>query len=201
MRSYQFKILTALVLGILLMIREVVEVPEDSDDAKKWPLWKPPATPATGAKATSEAARLPEDSRTLSVGNSSSDLPESAAPSSGTYEPPKPSEAGPSSSTLVAPPRRRPGPRKPKTTLAPLLQGKPKKLSTLEKSAMDWHAHITGAQPGTDGEVPVGAESIADELERNRRSGGYLEKVAFLERVGDRREEMFEDSRKKRRKG
>ena len=40
------------------------------------------------------------------------------------------------------------------------------------------------------------------ELEANRRGGGYLERVEFMERVGARREEIFEQGRStKRRKG
>ena len=98
----------------------------------------------------------------------------------------------------VQPPRPKPGPRKPRTILAPLPTAKPKKLTTLEKSAMDWRAHVTQSDAGE--ETGSGGVNLADELERNRRSGGYLEKVAFLERVGNRREDLFDESRKKRRK-
>lgn len=56
---------------------------------------------------------------------------------------------------------------------------KPKKLSTLDKSAMGWQSHVS-------------AEGLKDELEANRRSGGYLEKVEFLQRVDDRKEDALE---------
>lgn len=40
---------------------------------------------------------------------------------------------------------------------------------------MDWNSHLS-KQKG-----------MADELAANRKSGGYLEKQAFLDRVGERR--------------
>jgi hypothetical protein len=40
---------------------------------------------------------------------------------------------------------------------------------------MDWNAHLSSST------------SMRDEIEANRRGGGYLEKQEFLERVGDRR--------------
>ena len=101
----------------------------------------------------------------------------------------------PVEATVEPPLRPKPGPRKPKTILAPLPTAKPKKLTTLEKSDMDWRA-----QGDADEGTGSGGVNLADELERNRRSGGYLEKVAFLERVGNRREDLFDESRKKRRK-
>jgi len=45
---------------------------------------------------------------------------------------------------------------------------------------MDWQRHIqTEQQAGS---------SIKDELDANRRGGGYLEKVEFLKRVEERKE-------------
>jgi hypothetical protein len=63
----------------------------------------------------------------------------------------------------------------------------------LEKSALDWKAHLD-----TSGEP-----ELASELEANRRGGGYLEKVEFLQRVGDRKGQAFEEADKdhKRRRG
>jgi hypothetical protein len=47
---------------------------------------------------------------------------------------------------------------------------------------MDWHAHVsTEADSG-----------LKDELEANRRGGGYLEKVDFMERVNARKEEVLQ---------
>lgn len=66
------------------------------------------------------------------------------------------------------------------------------KLTTLDKSAMDWKSHVTGAQD----------PALKDELDANRRGGGYLEKVDFLQRVGERKDEAFEANKSsKRRRG
>ncbi|KAF9260643.1 hypothetical protein L218DRAFT_1051034 [Marasmius fiardii PR-910] len=92
-------------------------------------------------------------------------------------------KADPESSPSTVPSARRPGPRKSKTTLRPL--PKPKKMSMLEKSAMDWRSHV-GSQPES---------GLKDELEANRRGGGYLEKVEFLERVQERKEDVFEKNK------
>jgi hypothetical protein len=90
---------------------------------------------------------------------------------------------------------KRPGRRKPKVQLAELPSAdsrKGKKLTTLEKSALDWKAHVTAP----------GEPELAAELEANRRGGGYLEKVEFLQRVGDRKSETFEANKDhKRRRG
>ena len=51
---------------------------------------------------------------------------------------------------------------------------------------MDWKSHV--ATSGTD-------SGLQDELTANRRGGGYLEKVEFLQRVGERREEALEASK------
>lgn len=84
---------------------------------------------------------------------------------------------------------RRPGPRKPKTTLsAP--PPKAKKLSTLDKSAMDWNKHIN-AQTELE---------ARNELEVNRRGGGYLEKMEFLKRVDERKEDVIEANKPTKRR-
>jgi hypothetical protein len=89
------------------------------------------------------------------------------------------------------PPGKRPGPRKPKTSLAALPSSqKAKKLTTLDKSAMDWSAHINTQQDS----------AIKDELEANRRGGGYLEKVEFLKRVDERKEDAIEASKSNKRR-
>ncbi|KAL5521758.1 hypothetical protein ACEPAF_2506 [Sanghuangporus sanghuang] len=188
-------------------VSEVIEVPEDSEDARKWPRWIPQSAQELQVP-TNGASR--EDTK----GDSDDALPAAIENKSQSPNAPHPSKASESSKDAVSSTsgskstvstatkftsRPKPGPRKPKTTLAPLPSSKPKKLTTLEKSAMDWRSHISQSDSTT--ETTPGGVSIADELERNRRSGGYLEKVAFLERVGNRREDLFEESRKKRRKG
>jgi hypothetical protein len=47
---------------------------------------------------------------------------------------------------------------------------------------MDWKSHLDSST------------NVRDELEANRRSGGYLEKKEFLDRVGDRRAESWDKS-------
>ncbi|KAJ7931217.1 bucentaur or craniofacial development-domain-containing protein, partial [Mycena leptocephala] len=84
---------------------------------------------------------------------------------------------------------KRPGPRKPKTTLATIPTQKARKLSTLEKSAMDWRAHVNAE-----------SSDMKDELEANRRGGGYLEKVEFLNRVDARKEDTLEASKSTKRR-
>jgi len=51
---------------------------------------------------------------------------------------------------------------------------------------MDWKKHTAGDP------------AIGDELEANRRAGGYLQKRDFLERVGERRMDTFEGRPKPR---
>ncbi|KAF7348540.1 Craniofacial development protein 1 [Mycena venus] len=128
---------------------EVVEVPEGSADAKKWPLWHPPEE---AEASTSTLVHAP-------------------------------------SASGSRPPAKRPGPRKPKTSLANIPTQKARKLSTLDKSAMDWRAHIN-AEPS----------DTKDELEANRRGGGYLEKVEFLNRVDARKEDALEASKNTKRR-
>jgi len=80
---------------------------------------------------------------------------------------------------------------KPRKSLSSMAAAaKPKKLTTLEKSKLDWQSHLATVTPDE-----------RDELERNNQAGGtgYLEKVDFLARVGKRRESVFEDSKRKRR--
>ncbi|KAI0263098.1 bucentaur or craniofacial development-domain-containing protein [Gloeopeniophorella convolvens] len=151
---------------------EVVEVPDDSKDAKKWPLWKP--------QEERSVAAAPE--------GASSNLSTPSTPA-------LPSPSPPAAATPKPPAKRPPGRRKPKVQLAELPSAssqKGKKLTTLEKSALDWKAHI---------KAPDEAK-LSAELEANRRSGGYLDKVEFLQRVGDRRNEVLDGGKdNKRRRG
>jgi hypothetical protein len=54
---------------------------------------------------------------------------------------------------------------------------------------MDWKAHVN-----SDG------ASNKDELEGNRRSGGYLGKVEFLQRVSERKDSILEEKQAKKRR-
>jgi len=147
-----------------------VEVPEDSPEAKKWPLWKKdPNTTEVDAPSPEASGSTEKQSAKPTVGRDTL----------------SPTEHSPSVSSKPVG-SKRPGPRKPKTTLGPLPgpSAKPKKLTTLDKSAMDWRAHIQAEQES--------GSSLKDELEANRRAGGYLEKMEFLKRVEVREEERLD---------
>ena len=63
--------------------------------------------------------------------------------------------------------------------------GKKPKISTLEKSRLDWHSYVQNAD-------------MTDELKKNRQDG-YLERMAFLQRT-EEREFLKEQQLKKRHK-
>ncbi|KAF9069501.1 bucentaur or craniofacial development-domain-containing protein [Rhodocollybia butyracea] len=67
--------------------------------------------------------------------------------------------------------------------------GAPTKLTTLAKSAIDWRVHVDN-------------DLTKDELEANRKQGGggYLEKVKFLDRVSERRENILNASKSGKRR-
>ncbi|KAA1479346.1 hypothetical protein DENSPDRAFT_886667 [Dentipellis sp. KUC8613] len=165
---------------------EVKEVPADSDEARKWPVWRPPGSGADPAASASNAdSKDPAGPPTPSAV-----APSPAAPSSSSSPAPRTAPIGAASGTGTG--RKPPGRRKPKVQLAELPGSstsaqKAKKLTTLEKSAMDWSAHVQ--DPG-----------LKDELEANQRGGGYLEKVQFLQRVEERRDEMFDASKGRKRR-
>ncbi|KAG9218119.1 hypothetical protein CCMSSC00406_0010140 [Pleurotus cornucopiae] len=98
--------------------------------------------------------------------------------------------ASASTNSTPRPPAKRPGPRRSKVTLAPLPSGKAKKLTTLEKSAMDWRAHVAAEA----------SSGLQEELDANRKGGGYLEKVDFLKRVDERKDGILEASRSSKRR-
>ncbi|KAH7882393.1 bucentaur or craniofacial development-domain-containing protein [Phlebopus sp. FC_14] len=140
---------------------EVVEVPEDSEDAKKWPLWQPQPSPSPQPTA--------EQPVSVEVAGSGSSSVASGTPPA---------------------PGKRPGPRKARTALPSLPKaGQAKKITTLDKSAMDWRTHLSSQ-----------SSDVQDELNANRRGGGYLEKVEFLKRVEDRREDVLEASKSAKRR-
>ncbi|KAJ8087383.1 hypothetical protein PM082_006213 [Marasmius tenuissimus] len=146
---------------------EVVQVAEDSAEAKKWPRWLP--SDESGQTAQSVPEPPAEDVVHAITATIQETLPVQA-----------------SSSAAAKPPPKRPGPRKSKIQLsATPSSSKPKKITMLEKSAMDWRSHV--GSPGDS--------ELKDELEANRRGGGYLEKVEFLERVQERKEEVLEHNK------
>ncbi|KXN85552.1 SWR1-complex protein 5 [Leucoagaricus sp. SymC.cos] len=143
-------------------ITEIVEVPKDSLDAKKWPLYQGDTTDREIPQP--DAHSLPQPSMTAPASTDSSESPK--------------------------PPPKKPGPRKSKTVLGALPSSstqKAKKLSTLDKSLMDWQSHTMDT-------------SLQDELEANRKGGGYLEKVEFLKRVDERKEENMESLKSRKRR-
>lgn len=159
---------------------EIKEVPENSDEAKKWPLWTPENT----------AQETPGPSVERGGDDKTSSEPPALSISTVPPAPGAPTQVDPSSSKPK--PSKRPGPRKPKVQLAPLPGSqKAKKLTTLDKSAMDWKAHVQ-----TEGS----SSGLKDELEANRRGGGYLEKQEFLQRVEQRKEEALEASKSTKRR-
>ena len=55
---------------------------------------------------------------------------------------------------------------------------------------MDWRAHVA-AEAGS---------GLQEELDANRKGGGYLEKVDFLKRVDERKDDILEASRSSKRR-
>ena len=173
---------------------EVVEVPEDSPDAKKWPLWKP-----TGGQDEASAPNDDDGSGVVPKSSTGDNIP----PASAT---PPPSAAAATTTTTTTTTttmtKPRPGRRKPKVQLADVPSAADsrkglKRLTTLEKSALDWKAHV-GA--GVDDTSAGGESGLASELEANRRGGGYLEKVEFLRRVEDRKNQALEAKKEHKRR-
>ena len=65
------------------------------------------------------------------------------------------------------------------------LKSKPKKISTIEKSEMDWEAHKQQDK------------TVSEELNRHMRGGTYLEKVSFLKRAELREYEIEREAKRK----
>lgn len=141
----------------------MIEVPEDSEEAKKWPRWYP-SEPISAAPTPDHLSSAAEINASAST---------SVAP------------VQPSAQKSAL--GKAPGPRKPRKWLADIPTQKAKKITTLDKSAMDWRAHVTSSD-------------VKDELDANRRGGGYLEKMDFLQRVEDRREDAFEENKSNKRR-
>jgi len=145
---------------------EILEVPEDSNEAKIWPL-SDKISDETESTTTPTAV-------TPVASTSASSVPETSV----------------SADSRTS---KRSGPRKPKTSL-PLLPSsssqKSKKLSTLDKSAMDWRAHLS-----TNEDLYV-----KEQIEANRKAGGYLDKVEFLQRVEKRKDEVLDANKSNKRR-
>lgn len=161
--------------------REVVEVPEDSPDAKKWPKVTPSIGPTSTSISSLSSQAVPETSISQAQPNPRTSSQTQQAPL--TQQPPK---------------RPPPMKRKPKTLLntgaSSSSTPKPQKLTTLQKSTMDWKAHLRS-------ENNDGLQADGQELQANRQEGGggYLERMEFLQRVEDRREIVREGSGKRKR--
>ncbi|EAU81462.1 hypothetical protein CC1G_05292 [Coprinopsis cinerea okayama7 len=170
---------------------EVIEVPEGSDDAKRWPLYHPTDLQTANSQSEPRLALQPSSS-TKDESVHASPAPAHVPPPDTTIDTTT-SIATQTVKSEPPPPKRKPGPRKPKTTLAPLPGSsgpKAKKITTLEKSAIDWKSHLE-SQKGT---------GVQEELEANRRGGGYLEKVEFLQRVEERKDEHWKAARSAKRR-
>ncbi|KAI6149370.1 hypothetical protein BKA82DRAFT_995351 [Pisolithus tinctorius] len=78
----------------------------------------------------------------------------------------------------------RPGPHQPRI---PILD------SSKVKKIMDWRAHVAS-------QLASQSRGVQVELTANKRRGGYLERVDFLQRVQDRRQDVLEDPRPNKRR-
>ena len=162
---------------------EIVEIPEDSADAKKWPLWKP-----TDGQ---------DEATTPNIGDSGVPKPSTGdLPPAKPTPPPPPAAATTSQQPSTTTTKPRPGRRKPKVQLADVPSAADsrkglKRLTTLEKSALDWKAHV---------DPSAGESKLVSELEANRRGGGYLEKVEFLQRVEDRKNQTLDANKDHKRR-
>ncbi|KAJ3762333.1 bucentaur or craniofacial development-domain-containing protein [Lentinula raphanica] len=168
-------------------ITDIIEVPADSAEAKKWP----------SASSEPTTSRTDSNSPPVHLPNSNASRITTIAAEVESMTPSTSSTPSQTTQKSVAPKR---GPRKSKITLGEIpgsksgSRSRPTKLTTLEKSAMDWRAHVSGQK----------GDALQDELEANRKQGGggYLEKVEFLERVSERRESLLDASKNgKRRRG
>ncbi|WVQ73877.1 hypothetical protein IAR50_003458 [Cryptococcus sp. DSM 104548] len=105
-------------------------------------------------------------------------------------ETPVPETGSPALATSIAPaPKPKGPPRRKRQTLEQMSAAldKGKKMTTLEKSQMDWRSHTSSST------------KMEDELAANRRSGGYLATRDFLDRVGERKADTFDQQGSRRR--
>lgn len=153
---------------------EIKEAEEGSVEARKWPV----VVDKGDDQVQGSASRTASSAASL------------APSSSAALDASVPLEADlPDGSTLP----KKPAPRrstKSKQSLAALAAAtKPKKISTLEKSRLDWNDHLTSSS----------SKEEVDELERMRKGGGgYLDKVDFLQRVDERKEDARSAGKRRR---
>lgn len=203
-----------------------MEVPEDSNEARLWLASKREAPPTNPLSLSDQTKPYPMPEQSAPQTTSSNDLASSSAilldpgvPSTISSTTPNNTANQPllsaAASDRLIPPRldssssitnqfsdlktgngsaaglKPPAKPRPKTGggFGALLKAKPKKLSTLEKSRMDWNSHVDSA-----------GNEMKDELEANRRGGGYIEKVEFLGRVSERVEETLDNAKGSKRK-
>jgi len=150
-------------------ISQTLEVDADSEDAKKWP--------------TVESTPLPTPAGPEDNSYGTKTMPENLTAATTTVA--EPLKAEPSTPA----PQRRLGAIRPRKTLGDIPTSKGKKISTLDKSLMDWSAHID-----------KGDAKMKHDLEAHRRGGGFIEKVEFMDRVSQRRDEELRGSSSKRRR-
>lgn len=180
---------------------KIEQVPEDSPDAKKWPRWnssmsipesatsKIPPSESTDTPSSVGSGSTPADANTPST---SSGTPPPLPPPRATKRTRKSLDAMFASATAsaTASALSKFNANADAASLQKLSLAKGQKLTTLDKSAMDWREHVQSID-----------EVSRDEMEKNRRGGGsYLSKVEFLQRVEERAEDVAEAGRAKRRR-
>jgi len=159
-------------------VKQVIEVPEGSKEAKQWP--RLDETGATSQTVQTITSPNPVEVKPTQQSGISQTPSSSLAPSSfsGLASSSSTSALSSAASTPKPTPPPGSGPRKRKT-LAAIPTAKPRKISTLDKGMMDWSSHLSSSSN----------QQVREELEANRRGGGYIERVEFMERVSERKEE------------
>ncbi|CAO3594136.1 unnamed protein product [Absidia cylindrospora] len=161
--------------------KRTLDTSEDSDTkrtkseterkAKVDALWE-----EMNAKSTKQAKPLDDISPSVNQLTASSSTTSPSSPATST------SDETANESTSSTPPKKSPAPtstkriQRPKSNLSDLVSQyniKVPKINTLEKSRLDWQGYVE-------------REGIKDDLKYTNKDG-YMEKVAFLQRVDDRR--------------
>ncbi|KAG2180437.1 hypothetical protein INT44_003441 [Umbelopsis vinacea] len=133
-------------------------------------IWAEMNSPSTVEKSTKQ----PLDDISSSM-NRSSDAA-NQADSKNASKIPTPASSGASSPAESTPALKKPTIARPKSNLSALVSQyniKTPKMNTLDKSKLDWQGYVD-------------REGIRDDL-KYKNKDGYMEKVAFLQRVDDRR--------------